>query len=92
MAWQRFTVQLKGEDPITVAPNALDWRFVRMDPQFPMDGMWQAVHHALLRADAEVPRDYEGFLEALDGMPEAADDVNLSEVGSDPLARTPATH
>jgi hypothetical protein len=75
MAWQTYKVELKGEDqPIEVQPNALDWRAVRLDPQLPMDGMWQAVHRALVRTGAPVPRDFEGFLEALDGMPEIADD------------------
>jgi hypothetical protein len=87
MAWQSYRVQLKGEDPIDVAPNALDWRFVRLDPAFPMDGMWQAVHHALVREGAPVPRDYEGFLESLDGMPETTDD-DVDEVG--PLDPTDA--
>jgi hypothetical protein len=74
MAWQTFRVELKGEDPIEVTPNALDWRYVRMDVAAPMDAMYQSVHRALLRTGGPTPRDYEGFLEALDAMPEALDD------------------
>jgi len=77
MAWQTYRVELKGEDPVEVTPNALDWRFVRLDPAFPMDGMWQAVHRALVRTGAPVPRDLDGFLEALDGMPEAIEDDDV---------------
>lgn len=75
MAWQRFAVPLKGNpEPVTVQTLAVDWRRVKLDPNAPLDGVWQAVHYALVRTDASVPRDYEGFLEVLDGMPEALDD------------------
>jgi hypothetical protein len=88
MAWQTFTVRLKGEDPIEVAPNALDWRFVRVDAGAPMDAMFQSIHRALLRVGAPVPRDYQGYLEALDAIPEATDDDD--EVGPlDPTVEGP---
>lgn len=76
MAWQRFSVTLKGEDaPITVQTSARDWAGVRMDPGQPraMDMTFQVVHSALLREGRDVPRDYDGFLEVLDGMPESLD-------------------
>lgn len=76
MAWQRFTVQLKGEDqPVEVQSSARDWAGVTMDPGAPraMDMTFQVVHSALLRAGHDVPRDYDGFLEVLEGMPESLD-------------------
>jgi hypothetical protein len=86
MAWQTYRVEVKGEDPVEVTPNALDWRFVRIDQAAPMDSMYQSVHRAMLREGHPAPRDFEGFLEALAGMPEALDDDD--EVG--PLDPTPA--
>lgn len=77
MAWQRFKVQLKGEDtPTEVQTAARDWAGVTMDPGQPraMDMTFQVVHAALLRAGHDVPRDYPGFLEVLDGMPESLDE------------------
>jgi len=77
MAWQRFLVALKGEDqPVEVQTNARDWAGVVMDPNQPraLDMQFRIVHSALLRAGVEVPRDYDGFLEVLDGIPETVDD------------------
>ena len=74
MAWQRMSVPLKGlPEPIEVQTSAHDWRRVRIDPDAPIDALWQAVHNALVRTGAEVPRDFDGFLEVLDGMPETID-------------------
>lgn len=87
MGWQTFKVELKGEDdPIEVTPNALDWRFVQLDPSRLMDGTWQAIHLALVRTGAPVPRDYKGFLETLESLPEIADD----DGGAAPLDPTTA--
>lgn len=88
MAWQTMAVPLKGEpDPVVVQTNALDWRRVRVDVDAPIDGLWQAVHHALIRTGANVPRDYEGFLEVLDGMPEVVDGDDLDPM--DPTNAAP---
>jgi hypothetical protein len=76
MAWQRFRVQLKGDgEPVDVQTAARDWAGVRMDPGQPraMDMTFQVVHAALVRTGHDVPRDYDGFLEVLDGMPDALD-------------------
>lgn len=77
MAWQRFRVALKGEgEPVTVQTSARDWSGVTMDTASPraLDMTFQVVHQALLRAGYDVPRDYDGFLEVLDGIPESLDD------------------
>ena len=85
MAWQKFTVEIKGEgEPIEVQTNALDWQKVQLDPKAPMDGMWQAIHRALVRTGAPVPKDYPGFLEVLDSMPELADDETLDPTTEGP--------
>jgi hypothetical protein len=88
MAWQRMSVELKGEaEPITVQTNALDWRRVQIREDAPIDALWQALHAALLRTGVEVPRDYEGFLEILDGMPEVVDDGDTAPL--DPTSAAP---
>lgn len=88
MAWQTMSVELKGEDaPIVVQTNALDWRLIQFDGAAPLDGLWQAVHHALVRTGANVPRDYDGFLEVLDGMPEVVDQDDLGPL--DPTTAGP---
>lgn len=88
MAWQRMRVELKGEDePIDVQTTAHDWRRVRMDSDAPMDVLWQALHAALVRTGAPVPRDYDGFLEVLDGMPEVLDEGDLAPL--DPTNAVP---
>lgn len=77
MAWQRFAVQLKGEDqPVVVQTGARDWSAVTIDPGAPraMDMTFQVVHAALLRTGHDVPRDYDGFLEVLDAIPDALDE------------------
>ena len=87
MAWQRMRVELKGEpEPVIVQTAAIDWRLVRFDVEAPLDGLWQAVHRALVRTGANVPRDYPGFLEVLDGMPELVD----NDDGIGPLDPTDA--
>lgn len=89
MAWQRFTVLLKGEDePIQVETSARDWAGVAIDPGQPraLDMTFQVVHAALLRTGHDVPRDYDGFLEVLDGLPE-----NLDGDVTDQLDPTTAT-
>lgn len=77
MAWQRMSVQLKGEaEPIVVQTNARDWAAVVIDPNQPkaMDMTFRVVHHALRRLNnANVPRDYDSFLEVLEGFPETLD-------------------
>jgi len=76
MAWQKMLVTLKGEDPITVQTNARDWAAVVIDTQSPkaLDMTFRVAHAALRRLGADnVPRDYDGFLELLDGIPETLD-------------------
>lgn len=75
MAWQSFRVQLKGEDPVVVETNARDMATVVMDPTAPrpLDLMFHQIHNAMVRQRMTVPRDYDGFLEALAEMPEALD-------------------
>lgn len=88
MGWQRLSVELKGEpEPVVVQTNAMDWRLVAFQPDAPLDGLWQAVHRALVRTGAAVPKDYPGFLEVLDGMPEVVDD---DDGGLGPLDPTDA--
>jgi len=82
MAWQRFRVELKGEsEPIVIQTNARDWSNVSIDPGAPkaLDMTFRVVHAALVRNGANVPRDYDGFLEVLEGIPESldADDSEL---------------
>jgi len=76
MAWQRFSVELKGEDqPIVVQTNARDWSNVTIDPGAPkaLDMTFRVVHSALVRTGVQVPRDYGGFLEVLEGIPQSLD-------------------
>lgn len=76
-SWQRFRVELKGEaEPLEVQTDARDWAAVEIDPSAPkaMDMTFQAVWRALLRTGAQVPRDYEGFLEVLAGMPDTLEE------------------
>ena len=77
MAWQTFSVSLKGEpEPVMVTTNARDWAGVTMDPNKPkaLDMTFQVVHAALRRNGVSVPRDYAGFLEVLEDIPEAQGD------------------
>lgn len=77
MAWQRLSVQLKGEaEPIDVQTSARDWAQVTLDPARarPIELLFQVTHLALLRLDHDVPRDFGGFLEVLDGMPETIEE------------------
>jgi hypothetical protein len=79
MAWQRFLVSIKGEDPIEVQTNARDMAAIVMDAANPrpLDIMFQQVHNAMRRQQMNVPRDYPSFLEVLDGVPEpVGDDVD----------------
>lgn len=78
MSWQRFLVSIKGEDaPIEVQTNARDLAAIVMDSANPrpLDIMFQQVHHAMRRQQMNVPRDYPGFLEVLEGVPEALDEA-----------------
>ena len=90
MAWQRLSVPIKGEgEPIVVQTAAHDWRLVRFDPEAPLDGLWQAVHKALVRTGAPVPKDYPGFLEVLDGMPEVVEEDDDGVGPMDPTTAAP---
>jgi hypothetical protein len=75
--WQRFAVLLKGEsEPVEIQVVARDWAAVTLDPAEGLAAMsmtFQVVHNALLREGYSVPRDYDGFLDVLDAMPEALD-------------------
>jgi hypothetical protein len=72
--WQKFAVLLVGvDDPIEVQTNARDWAQVKMDPAAGVEVgaiTFQVVHLALVRNGVDVPRDYDAFLDVLDGMPE----------------------
>jgi hypothetical protein len=78
MAWQRMRVLLKGEDPVDVQTNAWDWADVELTPGEGVKGLrltFQVAHHALVRTGVDgVPRDFDGFMEVLDGIPETLDD------------------
>jgi hypothetical protein len=76
MAWQRFRVTIKGQDPVEVETNARDMAAIVMDSANPrpLDIMFQTVHNAMRRQQMEVPRDYLGFLEVLESIPEAVED------------------
>jgi hypothetical protein len=87
MAWQKFRVLLKGEgEPLEVQTSARDWAGLEIDMAAPraMNMTFQVVHAALLRTGHDVPRDFDGFLEVLDGLPESLD-------GGEPNALDP-TH
>lgn len=76
-SWQVFTVELKGEpEPFTVPTCALDWRNVTMDPNRPraLDVTFQLCHQAMKRLNMPVPRDYDGFCELLEGIPETIEE------------------
>jgi hypothetical protein len=81
--WQQISVELKGEDvPVIVQTTAMDWAPVRAqagaDSQ-PVDMLFQVAHNALRRIGHPVPRDYRGFLEVLDGMPETLEEADPDE-------------
>lgn len=94
--WQRYAVLLKGEaEPVIVQTNARDFATVKIDPEAGLEAvgiMFQTVQHALLREGVDVPRDYLGFLDVLDAMPEvldtadphALDPTNTARSGSPP--------
>lgn len=90
MAWQRFSVELKGEaEPVIVQTNARDFANVVMDPgQVKALGIqFQIVHSALVRLGHPVPRDYESFLEVLEGVPEPLDEEDATAL--DPTSAAP---
>jgi len=73
MAWQKMRVTLKGEDPVEVQTSARDWAAVTIDPNSPkaLDMTFRVAHHAMRRLNmSNVPRDYDSFLEVLDGIPD----------------------
>lgn len=77
MAWQTMRVLLKGEDPVIVQTNARDWASVSIDPNNPkaLDMTFRVAHHAMRRLNMDnVPRDYDGFLEVLDAIPETVEE------------------
>jgi hypothetical protein len=84
MAWQRFRVELKGEEPVIVQTSARDWSAVTIDPGAPkaLDMTFRVAHAALMRTGASVPRNYDAFLEVLEGIPESLD-------GEDPELANP---
>jgi len=85
-----MSVELKGEpEPFVVTTAAVDWRLVRFDPEAPLDGLWQAVHRALVRTGAPVPKDYPGFVEVLDGMPEVVEGADDGILPLDPTDAAP---
>lgn len=75
MAWQRFSVELEGREPLEVQTSARDWASVPIDATGPraLDMTFRVVHAALVRTGADVPRAYEAFLDVLEGIPESLD-------------------
>ena len=76
MAFPVFRVQLKGEDPIDVQTSAFDKLGLEVNPNHPtpFDSIYRMAHNALRRTGHEnVPRDFNGFLEMLEGDPEVVD-------------------
>ena len=66
---QRWTVELEGQDaPLDVRTDARDSQAIPLtpgpdgQPQMPMGMPLKIVHNALLRTDADVPRDFQKFL------------------------------
>lgn len=77
MAWQKLRVQIKGEDPVEVQTSARDWAAVTIDPTAPkaLDMTFRVAHHAMRRLNMDnVPRDYDGFLEVLEAIPDTIED------------------
>jgi hypothetical protein len=76
VAQPRFRVKIKGEDEWIVETNARDKAPIVMDPNNPQPFgfIYQLVHNACRRLQLPVPRDYLGFLEALEEDPEQLDD------------------
>jgi hypothetical protein len=91
VAWQSFRVSLKGEaEPIDVQTNARDWANVPIDPGAPkaMDMTFRVVHAALVREGVGVPRNYDAFLEVLDGIPESVEEGDANAL--DPTNAEPS--
>lgn len=91
VAWQRFRVELTDHEPLEVQTNARDWAGIPIDAAGPraLDMTFRVVHAALVRTGADgVPRDYNAFLDVLDGIPESldADDAELM----DPTSAAPS--
>jgi hypothetical protein len=77
MAWQKLRVTLKGEDPVDVQTSARDWASVSIDPNAPkaLDMTFRVAHHAMRRLNmSNCPRDYDSFLEVLEGIPDTVED------------------
>ena len=88
MAWQRLRITLKGEDaPHEVTTSARDWASLTFDQIQTAGALFHVAHNALVRQGASVPRDYDGFLEVLDGMPEAVEETTADAL--DPTQHVP---
>lgn len=76
MAWQRLSVQIKGEDePIMVETSARDWASLDFTELQTAGALFRVTHNALLRShQVNVPLNYDAFLEVLEGMPEALEE------------------
>jgi hypothetical protein len=74
MAWQRLTVQMKGEEPVTVATSARDWASIPFDELQTAGALFRVTHNALIRNQINVPLNYDAFLEVLEAMPETVDE------------------
>jgi hypothetical protein len=75
MAWQRFKVEIKGEDPVTVQSNVRDWASVPVNELQTLAGIFRVSHNALLRTRlTNVPLNFDAFMEVLDGIPEVLDE------------------
>lgn len=72
--WQRFRVELEGEEPSEVQTNARDWAAVSINAERPMDATFRVIHASMVRQGMAVPRHYEQFLDALAGPVETVDE------------------
>jgi hypothetical protein len=75
MAWQKLSVKIKGEDPVTVDTHARDWASIPFDELQTAGALFRVCHNALIRSEIiNVPLNYDAFLEVLDAMPTAIDE------------------
>lgn len=90
MKFQTLTIELKGEaEPVTVKTNARDWAQVdTAAAAHPLALMFQVAYFALMRIGHPIPRDFDDFLEVLEGVPEA--DEGASPFALDPTNAAPS--
>jgi len=72
--WQRFRVELEGQEPTEVQTNARDWAAVAINAERAMDATFRVVHAAMVRQAMACPRHYDAFLDDLAGPIETVDE------------------